>query len=373
MIEDRHATPAPAGPDPGQKPRLLDRMREAMRARHYSRRTEEAYVGWARRYILFHRKRHPAQMAESELTDFLTWLAVRKKVSATTQNQALAALLFLYREVLRMEVAWLDNVVRARRHRRLPVVLTREEVRLVLDQLDGLQRLMATLIYGTGMRVMECSRLRIKDVDLAGNQIIVRAGKGNKDRITLLPAVLRTPLARHIERVREQHERDLERGAGWVELPGALGLKHPNAGRQWAWQWVFPATRHYREPVTRQVRRHHLHESVLQRAFHEAVRRAGLGKPATVHTLRHSFATHLLEDGHDIRTVQELLGHHDVSTTMIYTHVLNRGWGAVLSPADRLAGDPERAGRPEPGGQAGPATGRRPSTLPTRRPQPPSD
>jgi len=358
----RHTGPSGHGMPP--KPRLLDRMRETMRARRYSPRTEEAYVGWARRYILFHRKRHPEQMREGELTDFLTYLAVRQKVSATTQNQALAALLFLYRDVLKMDVAWLDNVVRARRRRRLPIVLTRDEVGRVLDELDGLPRLMATLLYGTGMRVMECSRLRIKDVDLAGNQIIVRAGKGDKDRITLLPAVLKQELARHIEQVRHQHEADLRRGAGWVALPDRLAAKYPNAGRLWAWQWVFPATRHYHDPATGQRRRHHLHESVLQRAFHEAVRRAGLGKPATCHTLRHSFATHLLEDGHDIRTVQELLGHRDVSTTMIYTHVLNRGWGAVLSPADRL-GPTSRSAKPRPGRpgpREGPGSGEEPGT-----------
>jgi len=346
----------PAGPTSHPKPRLLDQVRAALRARHYSRRTEEAYVGWVRRYILFHRKRHPAQMAESEVTEFLTALAVRAKVSATTQNQALAALLFLYREVLQMKVAWLDNVVRARRHPRLPVVLSRDEVRSVLEELDGLQRLMATLMYGTGMRLMECSRLRVKDLDLPGNQIIVRAGKGNKDRITLLPAVIKPELTRHLEKVREQHQRDAAGGQGWVELPEALARKYPNAGKEWAWQWVFPATRRYRDTTTGQLRRHHLHETVLQRAFHQAVRRAGLAKPATCHTLRHSFATHLLEDGYDIRTVQELLGHRDVSTTMIYTHVLNRGWGAVRSPADRLGGQED-----------GPRSGS------SRRSQPPPD
>ncbi|MDR7523755.1 MAG: integron integrase [Armatimonadota bacterium] len=313
-------------------------MRDAVRARHYSRRTEEAYIAWVRRYILFHGKRHPAEMGAAELTQFLTSLAVQGNVAASTQNQALSALLFLYREVLGQEVPWLHDLVHAKRPRQLPVVLTRDEVRVVLGHLQGVPRLMALLLYGAGLRVLECSRLRVKDIDFARNQIIVRAGKGVRDRVTLLPAAVKADLARHLERVRRQHERDLARGAGWVELPGALMRKYPNAGREWGWQWVFPATRFYVDRVTGQRRRHHLHETVLQRAVREAVRRAGIARSATCHTLRHSFATHLLEDGYDIRTVQELLGHRDVRTTMIYTHVLNRGPGAVRSPADRLAG-----------------------------------
>lgn len=325
-----------SGPGGPPKPRLRDRVREALRARHYSRRTEKTYVAWVRRYILFHGKRHPAEMGGAEITRFLTSLAVDGKVAASTQNQALSALLFLYREVLEQDVPWLDNVVRAKRPRRLPVVLTREEVRAILEHLDGVPRLMAILLYGAGLRLLECARLRVKDVDFGSNQIVVRGGKGGKDRTTLLPAAVKEDLGRHLELVRQQYQRDLERGAGWVELPASLARKYPSAGRDWGWQWIFPATRIYVDPLTRQRRRHHLHESVLQRAVKEAVRRAGLAKPASCHTLRHSFATHLLEGGYDIRTVQELLGHRDVSTPMIYTHVLNRGPGGVRSPADRL-------------------------------------
>jgi integron integrase len=319
------------------KPRLLDRVRAALRARHYSRRTEEAYVAWIKRYIFFfHAKRHPAEMGASEVTRFLSSLAVDGRVAASTQNQALSALLFLYRDVLEADLPWLDGIVRAKRPERLPVVLTRDEVRAVLQQLEGVPRLMACLLYGAGLRVLKCCRLRVQDVDFATNQIVVRAGKGDKDRVTMLPAVAKADLAQHLETVRAQHQEDLAVGAGWVELPTALLRKYPHAGREWAWQWVFPATRIYRDRVTGQRRRHHLHETVLQRAVKDAVRRAGLAKRASPHTLRHSFATHLLEDGHDIRTVQELLGHRDVSTTMIYTHVLNRGPAAVRSPADRM-------------------------------------
>ena len=293
-------------------------------------------MAWIRRYIVFHGKRHPAEMGAVEVTQFLSSLAQQDHVAASTQNQALSALLFLYRQVLQVEMPWLDNVVRAKRSERLPVVLTREEVRAVIRELQGPPRLMAILLYGAGLRLLECARLRVKDVDFATNQIIVRAGKGDRDRVTMLPAVVRTDLVRHVEMVRRQHEADLRHGAGWVELPWALARKYPNAGREWAWQWVFPATRIYVDRETGQRRRHHLHESVLLRAVKEAVRRAGIAKRATCHTFRHSFATHLLEDNHDIRTVQELLGHRDVSTTMIYTHVLNRGPGGVRSPADRM-------------------------------------
>jgi integron integrase len=318
------------------QPRLLDRVREAIRARQYSRRTEKAYVRWIKRYIFFHGKRHPAEMGAPEATAFLTSLAVDQNVSASTQNQALSALLFLYREVLDVELPWLDDVVRARRPQHLPVVLTREEVRAVLQRLDGVARLMAVLLYGAGLRLLECCHLRVKDIDFATNQIVIRDGKGHKDRVTMLPATAKAALAAHLAHAREQHQADLGRGAGWVELPNALTRKYPNAGRDWGWQWVFPATRFYTDRVTGQRRRHHLHESVLQRAVKEAVRRAGITKPATCHTFRHSFATHLLEDSHEIRTVQELLGHADVSTTMIYTHVLNRGPAGVRSPADRM-------------------------------------
>jgi integron integrase len=323
-------------PSDAPKPRLLDRVRAAIRARHYSRRTEDAYVAWIRRFILFHGKRHPVEMAAPEITRFLTSLAVDGRVASSTQNQALSAVLFLYREVLQQDIPWLDEIVRARRPERLPVVLTRDEVRAMLTRLAGPTRLMAYLMYGGGLRLLECCRLRIQDVDFGANQIVVRAGKGDKDRVTVLPATVKADLARHLERMHAQHQTDLRSGAGWVELPTALERKYPNAGRHWRWQWVFPATRTYVEPVTRQRRRHHLHESVVQRAVKEAVHHAGLAKRAGPHTLRHSFATHLLENGHDIRTVQELLGHRDVATTMIYTHVLNRGPAAVRSPADRL-------------------------------------
>src|SRR5881397_3149739 len=320
------------------KPRLLDRVRTALRSRHYSRRTEKAYVAWIRRYILFHRKRHPLEMGAPEVTRFLSALAVEGKVAASTQNQALSALLFLYGEVLAVDLPWMDEIVRAKRPQRLPVVLTRDEVRAVLRRLDGPPRLMAFLLYGAGLRLLECCRLRVQDVDFGTNQIVVRSGKGDKDRVTMLPAVVRPHLARHLERVREQHRGDLEAGAGWVELPTALGRKYPNAGREWVWQWVFPATRTYVDRLTGEHRRHHLHESVLQRAVKQAVWRTGIAKRAGPQTLRHSLATHLLEDGRDIRTVQELLGHRDVATTQIYTHVLNRGPSGVKSPIDTIFG-----------------------------------
>jgi integron integrase len=326
-----------AGPSATPKLRLLDRVRQAIRTRHYSRRTEKTYVAWIRRYIFFHGKRHPAEMGATEVTRFLTSLAVDGNVAASTQNQALSALLFLYREVLEQDLPWLDSVVlRAKGAQRLPVVLTRAEVRAVIRELPGTPRLMALLMYGAGLRLLECARLRVQDVDFASNQIVVRGGKGDKDRVTMLPGAVKEDLARHLERVKRQHERDLLCGAGWVELPWALARKYPNAGREWTWQWMFPATRIYVDRLTGQRRRHHLHESVLQRAVKEAARRARIAKRATCHTFRHSFATHLLEDNHDIRTVQELLGHRNVSTTQIYTHVLNRGPGGVRSPADRL-------------------------------------
>ena len=326
---------APSAPA-AAKPRLLDAVRLQIRARHYSRQTEKAYVAWVRRFVLFHGKRHPRGMGAPEISAFLSALAIEHKVSASTQNQALAALLFLYREVLGMELPWLSDVVRAKLPRRLPVVLTRDEVRDVLAQMHGSTRLMALLLYGAGLRLMECCRLRVKDVDFAGQQIIVRQGKGQKDRSTLLPLAAREALLAHLQKVRRLHERDRHIGGGWVELPGALAHKYPNAASEWAWQWVFPAARPFLDGETRQLRRHHLHESVLQRAVHEAVLRAGLGKPASCHTFRHSFATHLLEDGYDVRTLQDLLGHQDLSTTMIYTHVLDRGPSGVRSPVDRL-------------------------------------
>jgi integron integrase len=339
VTADRPRPPARVsepGPPSAPKPKLLDRVRDALRARHYSHRTEKAYVHWIRRYIFFHGKRHPLEMGAPEVTAFLTALAVRDRVAASTQNQALNALLFLYRQILDVQLPWLDDIVRAKRPQHLPVVLTRDETQAVLEQLNGVPRLIALLLYGAGLRLLEACRLRIQDLDFAANQITIRDGKGHKDRLTMLPHAVKADLMRHLERVRTQHARALRHGAGWVELPWALGRKYPNAGREWGWQWAFPATRFYTDRVTGQRRRHHLHESVLQRAVKEAVLKAGLAKRATCHTFRHSFATHLLEDGYDIRTVQELLGHRDVSTTMIYTHVLNRGPAAVRSPADRI-------------------------------------
>jgi integron integrase len=313
----------------------MDRVRTAIRARHLSPRTEEAYVGWIRRFILFFGKRHPDQMGEVEVTQFLSTLAVQARVSASTQNQALAALLFLYKVVVGHQLPWMDNVVHAKRPLRPPTVLSREEVRALLSRLEGTPRLVAALLYGSGLRVLEGLTLRIKDVDLGKREILVRDGKGRKDRRTVLPAALVEPLRRHLVLVRDLHERDLAAGAGTVPLPDALDRKYLGAAREWAWQWLFPATRSYLHTPTGQRRRHHLHETVIQRAIKQAARRADITKTASPHTLRHSFATHLLEDGYDIRTIQELLGHRDVATTMIYTHVLNRGAGGVRSPLDR--------------------------------------
>ena len=315
--------------------RLLDAVRERIRLKHYSIRTEHAYLGWIERFMLAFRHRHPRELGGVEVEQFLTALAVHGRVAASTQAQALSALLFLYREVLGVDLPWLENVTRAKAPRRLPVVLDRTEIRRLLNHLDGRNWLMASLIYGTGMRLMECVRLRIKDVDFSRLEITIRDGKGSKDRMTMLPSSLVEPLSREIARVRDEHREDLAAGFGEVYLPNALERKYSGAARDTAWQYVFPAAKRSLDPRSGRERRHHLDEQVLQRAVRTAVRAAGIVKLATCHTLRHSFATHLLESGYDIRTVQELLGHSDVTTTQIYTHVLNRGAGGVLSPLDR--------------------------------------
>jgi integron integrase len=305
-----------------------------MRLKHYSYRTEQAYVDWIRRFILFHHKRHPQEMGAQEIEAFLTHLAVHENVAASTQNQALQAILFLYREVLGREITEPIQAMRARKPKRLPTVLTREEVLLLFNQMSGIHKLIAQLLYGSGLRLMEALRLRVKDLDFEYRTITVRDGKGEKDRITILPDLLQDPLRHHLEQVRRLHQQDLAQGYGAVYLPEALARKYPNAEREWGWQWVFPSPRLSLDPRAGIIRRHHLDPSSVQRAIREAARAAGITKPVTPHTLRHSFATHLLETGYDIRTVQELLGHKDVRTTMIYTHVLQRGGRAVRSPLD---------------------------------------
>jgi len=319
-----------------QAPRLMDQVRERLRVLHYSLRTEQTYTYWIRWYIRHHGMRHPRDMGAADVEAFLSHLATAREVAAGTQNQAMHAILFLYKQVLGIDLPWLDGITRAKPSQRLPVVLTRDEVTRLLAQTHGTPGLVVRLLYGTGMRLMEGLRLRVKDVDFARGQITVRAGKGDKDRITLLPASLVTDLQAHLAERRRWHDKDLALGMADVELPHALARKYPNAGREWGWQYVFAAAGYSTDPRTGVIRRHHVHEKTIQRAVKDAARRAGLHQPAHPHTLRHSFATHLLEGGYDIRTVQELLGHSDVSTTMIYTHVLNRGGRGVVSPLDRV-------------------------------------
>ncbi len=319
---------------PTPPPKLLDQVRGKIRLKHYSIRTEQAYTDWIKRFILHFDKKHPREMGAAEVEQFLTHLAVHGKVAASTQNQAKAALLFLYREVLAIELPWLDNVEQAKVPKRLPVVLNRDEIQAILSRLTGTQWLIASLLYGTGMRIMECLRLRVQDVDFTRHEILIRDGKGFKDRVTMLPVSLVASLQAHLLQVKALHESDLAQGFGAVYLPYALERKYPNAAKEWIWQYIFPAAKHSTDPRTGAVRRHHVQEQSIQRAVKQAVRDAGLTKAATPHTFRHSFATHLLQSGYDIRTVQELLGHADVSTTMIYTHVLNKGGKGVTSPLD---------------------------------------
>ena len=314
--------------------KLLDQVRDAARLKHFSLRTERSYTQWVYRFVLHHGKRHPRELGAPEIRAFLTWLAVERDVAASTQNQALCALLFLYREVLRIDLPRIEDSVRARRSRRVPAVLTPDEVRALMTHLHGTHALVAGLLYGGGLRLLEALRLRVKDLDFARRAVVVRQGKGDKDRTTMLPDRLREPLATHLEAVKKLHARDLAGGFGAVELPHALARKKPGADRAWGWQYVFPSGRLSVDPRTGCRGRHHVSESSIQKAVKAAARRAGIVKPAGCHTLRHSFATHLLEAGYDIRTVQELLGHADVRTTMIYTHVLDRGGRAVRSPLD---------------------------------------
>lgn len=339
MVQPRRA---PWGLFPHQpSPRLYDRTIDALRVRHYSRRTEEAYVHWIRRYIEFHHRQHPRQLAEADVNRFLTHLAVQEHVAASTQNQALSALLFLYQYVLEQPLDRIEGVVRARRPKRLPVVLTVDEVSRVMAHLTGDKWLIAMLLYGGGLRLLEALRLRVKDLDFERGEITVREGKGDKDRITTMPRAVVHVLQEHLQRVQAIHQQDVADGHGRVELPHALARKYPKANQEWCWQFVFPQQNRWVNHRSGEQGRHHVHESLVQKAIHAAVRKAGLTKRVTSHTFRHSFATHLLADGYDIRTVQELLGHKDVRTTMIYTHVLNRGGRGVRSPADGLNRQPD--------------------------------
>lgn len=327
MVQARH-------PHGSRPPRLLDQVREVIRMKRYSIRTEEAYVPWIKRFVLFHDKRHPRDMGPEEVRQFLTHLAVTRRVAASTQNQALSAILFLYKAVLQQDIGWIDEIVWAKKPKRLPVVLTREEVKAVLQHLSGQTWIMASLLYGSGLRLIECLRLRVKDVDVSYHQITVRDGKGAQDCVTMLPERLNEALQAHMRTIQQLHQRDLEDGFGRVYLPDALARKYPNASREWAWQYIFPAARRTRDPRSGMMRRHHVMPLVLQRAVKAAVRQTGMAKAASCHAFRHSFATHVLENGADIRTVQELLGHKDVKTTMIYTHVLHRGGPGTRSPMD---------------------------------------
>ena len=317
-------------------PKLLDRVRAEIRVRHYALRTEQSYVDWIRRFILFHDKRHPQDMGAVEVSAFLSHLATDRQVAASTQNQAKSALLFLYGQVLKVDLPWMDEIIGGRTQRKLPVVLTPAEIRRLLHELSGLTGLVATLLYGTGMRLMEGLRLRVKDVELERRELVVRDGKGGKDRVTVLPENLLLPLQTQLALAKSMHDADLRAGLGSVWMPDALAVKYPSAAKSWGWHWVFPSPAVSTDPRTGQTQRHHLHEQSIQRAVSLAAKRAGIDKPCSPHVLRHSFATHLLQAGYDIRTVQELLGHADVKTTMIYTHVMNRGGRGVRSPLDQL-------------------------------------
>ncbi len=313
---------------------LLDQVRHAIRTKHFSLRTEQTYVSWIRQFILHHKKRHPMHMGQQEVGEFLTYLAVERNVASSTQNQALSAILFLYRDVLKQDIGWIDGIEWAKKPKRLPTVFSRDEVKAILSRLDGVKWLMASLLYGAGLRLMECCRLRVKDVDFTCHQVMVRDAKGSKDRVTILPEIIEGNLKAHMEKTKLLHEADLKAGFGRAYLPYALERKYPNACREWAWQYVFPSASISTDPMSGVKRRHHVHEQALQRSVKEAMVRAGIHKHGNCHTFRHSFATHLLESGYDIRTVQELLGHKDVRTTMVYTHVMQRGAGAVKSPLD---------------------------------------
>jgi len=335
LMEQRPDSSA-LSPEPAKGRRLRELLHEAIRSRNYSRRTEKSYWFWIRYFIVFHGKRHPREMGGPEVQAFLSWLATERNVAVATQNQALAALLFLYQKVLGMKLPWLDGMTRAKRPVRLPTVLTEAEAGRLLAQLQGVKWLMASLMYGAGLRQIECLSLRVKDVDFAYRQILVRDGKGGKDCVTMLPEPVVQPLQSHLGRVRALQQRDLAAGYGEVSLPFALARKYPRAGYEWGWQYVFPSNSRSTDPESGVIRRHHVYPDTIHRAIKEAVRAAGIIKPVSCHTLRHSFATHLLLSGQDIRTVQELLGHSDVSTTMVYTHVLNRGARGVRSPMERL-------------------------------------